>query len=267
MDFGRLREALATVVGAYLPIPGELHHFWNTSLLGPLSASLPLALAMIFLFSLALSRSRPALLFYVSATGAVLLFSYVKYEGYARHHGNLFLILIAALWLADEAALSSAQGRLGRACLIPILTVQTAVGLFSFSMDFLYPFSAAKETADFLRGHKELPRLLAGDEDYAVSTVAGYLDRAIYYPRQDRMGTYIVWNRARRFVRLRKVLGRARAFGDRAHTDVLLILDRPMSPRLVSETGIQVNLVKSFQNSIVHDEAFYLYRLHSPSPG
>ncbi|NQU11718.1 hypothetical protein HQ590_13065 [bacterium] len=84
--------------------PRETLHFWGSSrvVAAPwfgrhlllYSAVLPVA-AVLFLMR------RPAvLLTYIAGTLALLAFFYVKYFGSIRHHGFLYVLLVAAAWMA-----------------------------------------------------------------------------------------------------------------------------------------------------------------------
>ena len=61
----------------------------------------------------------------------------------------------------------------------------------------MYPFSNGKAVASYLSNVKEQKPIIVGTEDFAVSTVAGYLDYPIYYPERQSLGTFMIWNKSR----------------------------------------------------------------------
>ena len=97
---------------------------------------------------------------------------------------------------------------------------------------------------------------IIGDSDFAVSSIAGYLNREIYYPRGDRMGSYVIWDERRtRPTEPILELGRRRAAEQ--HQDVLVILNvRDQSAHEIA----------SFQGSIVDSEDYYIYLMQTEKP-
>ena len=59
------------------------------------------------------------------------------------------------------------------------------------------PYSQGRNTATWLQRHHLADGFLVGSRDYAVSTVAGYLQRPIYYLECECYGTYVEWNERR----------------------------------------------------------------------
>jgi len=74
---------------------------------------------------------------------------------------------------------------------------QVAAAVYVDYLDYLAPFSHGKAAAECIRSHNLQNLPIAGDPDYAASTVAGYLDRPIYYIVSGRRGTFIIWDRSR----------------------------------------------------------------------
>jgi hypothetical protein len=97
---------------------------------------------------------------------------------------------------------------------------------------------------------------IVGDTDAPLATLAGYLNRDIYYPRGDRMGTYVVWNTKRVNGPKDPVIDIGRGKALELHQDVLVILNYPSNV-----TGPGVQEVVSFPGSIVHSEDYYVYRV------
>lgn len=132
-------------------------------------------------------RKRAALIVYGLGTSALLAWSYVANIGFTRHHGFLFLVFIASLWIAygspgnKEAvdAVKKEAGppwrRKGKAALLAVFLLgQFIAGAFALGMDFLHPFSQAKNVARHIRelGYAGLPAV--GDMDIVTAPVAGH---------------------------------------------------------------------------------------------
>lgn len=231
-------------------------------------ASLLLLAASLLLFA-----RRPLVLgVYAAGTAGMLGFLYGKYPGLIWHHGHLFLWWIACLWLCAclpprelawrplNAAAAWAERR--RALLlVPILLLQLATGMRAYFLDLRKPYSAAKEAAAFVRAHG-LDRLtMAGDEDFIVMSVVGYLDPGtrIFYVAGERFGSFILWDRQRlkRPPRGRAPMLRAQRLARERGEDVLYIssyvVPGPLPPFATK--------LAAFEDRIWPDEKFYLYRL------
>jgi hypothetical protein len=269
----RLGATAETAWRAYVPVPRVTYEFWNTNIVTSpvLIYVLSSALVAFFVFSF---LDKPAVLgLYCSGTLAIMLFTYVKYLGKLRHYGNLFILLAACLWLAEtypssklRAGLGARLAGLARAhkgkVVWFILVSQLAAAVIAGTMDFLHPFSAAKEVAGYLETHGLADMLIVGDKDYAAMGVSGYLGREIYYPRARGMGSYVIYNEERRYMRPAEVFHTARRLSNERKEDVLVLLDyKPdMSPAGVVE-------IHSFTGAIIPTERFYLYLMeYGPEP-
>jgi hypothetical protein len=264
-----LGETLSGVWRAFLPIPSSLSHFWNSNFFlqdTTLKRRWPmLGSAIILLIALLLlARKRFALLAYVSATAATLAFMQVKYLGGERHAGHLFLVFVACLWISARfpeeslvfhpferpSRLLAGQRQRILSCL---LCVHFAVAATASWVDWARPFSQGKAVAAFLRSSGMAGMFMVGDPDAAVATVAGYLDRGIYYPRSQSIGSFIVWNR-KRLQPPRSLIEAATDIATLRKEEVLIISNGPL------ETGTSsAHEVAQFTGGIEQDEDFYLY--------
>lgn len=78
----------------YLPFPRPGIGFWNTNLLDSWPGfQAVLSGVLLLLVGWVLRRRPAALAFWLAATFGTLAFLYLKYFGYLRHHGHLFLAL------------------------------------------------------------------------------------------------------------------------------------------------------------------------------
>jgi hypothetical protein len=95
-DFHRFNQSLSRIWNSYILVlvPGDAK---------PLDVFLFAILSVgIFVFCITFFWDHPIVLaFYSCGTGSILLFTYLKFLGSARHYGHLYLILITALWLKN----------------------------------------------------------------------------------------------------------------------------------------------------------------------
>lgn len=284
LDLPRLQSTLATVWQSYVPLPAPEYHFWGTNLIADPRWQALLAVILLAFGILLFSRQPFPFLLYVLGTAGLLTFTYVKYPGSLRHHGHLYLLLIASLWLSSQevpgegpaapaSRLWSSPGpsphislfhTLGDFCrarrdrvVTALLAAHLLAGLWAASLDLLYPFSASQDAARFIQ-ERRLDRLaIVGDADDAASSVAGCLERRLYYPASRGWGSFIVWNRQRKTeLAPGEVLSQAGALSRQRRQDVLLLLNHELPPGRFPVIPLQ-----QFTQSLVPVENYYLYLL------
>ena len=128
-------------------------------------------------------------------------------------------------------------------------------GIGACSIDLLYPFSASKNAAIFIKENQLDNTEIIGHIDYAITPLAVYLDRKIYYPGGDRYGSFIVFDKKRLVdISEPQLLAKADELVLENKKDVLIILNRSLKTKADS-----VVKLKEFTESIVDDEKYYLY--------
>ncbi len=273
LDLRKAAIVLTTIFQAYVPIPNFFnYHFWNTNIFmrGVGSIAAAFISAGLIMFSVALfARRRAVLLLYLTGTLGILLFTYVKYYGYLRHNGNLFLLLIACLWLSSDSSesapddakqnrITSFVQRYKGVFITGILCLHIPGGIFAWAMDFVYPFSSIRPTADYIKSAGLQEMLVVASDERFVSPITGYLDKRFYYPDSERFGTHIVYNNRTRGRSATEILERARQFLHQGNPAVLLVLSFKLTDR---SPDLNVEELKHFESGIVGDEEYFLYRV------
>lgn len=263
-DPWRAGVALRTVVAAFVPIPRPQYHFWNTTLLDQLGYAAAVAGAIWLVIVAVLLWNRPAALtLWIAGTGTILAFTFAKFDGSLRHHGQLFVTFVAASWIAASAGADSGTRTscARRVVFATVLSIQAVGGLGAAAADAVLPFSASGRTAQFLReAHLEhLP--LVGDRDATTAGVASALGRPIYYPSSRRTSTFVVWDSRRQHRSPDAVIlaaaAHVRGLGG---GDVVIVLDRALN---APPEG--VTLAARFEESVVDDERFHVYLDRRPA--
>lgn len=212
LNLDRLRHVLATITSAYAPVRVSAHEFFPTQI-PPwpetvFSSLWFLGFFIVAVATLALLRRPVALAYFALSNLGLLALFYLKFIGYLRHHGFLFICFATSLWLAKEIApkpvvkpleqTSDRAWRLLKLMFPLILVVQVIAAGIAVAAERANIFSGAKAAAALLRS-KELDHLtLLGEPDYAVSPILGYLDKkSAYYPAGDRYGSFIIWDQTR----------------------------------------------------------------------
>ena len=182
--------------------------------------------------------------------GIVLFENIWDYPGAARHHGVVFLALIALAWTA-RLRYSPAAGSLW--VLGALLIINACGGVLTLASE-LRPFSEGYNAAEWLKQNDLADGFLIGSRDAETSTVAGYLGRQIYYLECECRGSFIVWNDKRQdylspeeFVRrLTKAVTLA---GQR---DVILIRSQPITIEDITSRApnLSVAMLNSFDKRL-----------------
>ncbi len=242
------------------------------------------SLAVLFLLSTLtfIKRSNSAIIFFISGISSLFLFNYFLYLGVgSRHYGYYYLILIAALWLSerkDNKLLKQPERfqlfglnylrKLFPFLLTLCLSVHLFAGIHRVAYDFYTPYSAGKETARYIKqnGWSRFP--IFGTRDVEVTTVAGYLDKDIYYPELRTWGSYTQWNKRQQLERDKTLLYITEFLNQNPKIDkALLILskgsafvDLKQGKKLVFPS-FTLTADQSFERSWTKPERFYLYWL------
>jgi hypothetical protein len=291
-DWPLLQKVAATPLLAYLPLPHWGFHFWNTNLLVELGlpTALQLILGSLFLLFgiLILRRKAEILVAYLAGTAGLLGFFYLKYYGFLRHHGHLFLLFVICSWLflgaragaAGEAGPAGPPRRFRtgtNAVFTAILACQLAAGLAAGGMDAFRTFSQGRIAARFIASHGLDGLPIVGDIDFACTTISGYLNKRIYYPRGRRWGSFVVWDTIRKErVSEALVIDTAWRLGLKRRQACLIILNSPLAEGWFGFTRLRK--IGQTRPAVVEDESFFLYLLpynggredfyfHPPLPG
>jgi hypothetical protein len=228
---------------SYVPIPWGFpvwnHLLWGSNFIDgvPVGLSVKVGLSLLLggISAGLLLRRPPAFFLYLVGAGTLFFVQFVVNAGALRHKAFLFLLFIAALWIAGNSAArefsSAPMQRLGKVFdrwrnpfVVGLLAIQMIMGIDAYGADWYYPFSASKETARFLResGLSNLPIL--GCREPQVASLSAYLDKPIYYLQSSRFGTYADQSRRLEELSARQVVKQTIQFAQREHTDVVLVL-------------------------------------------
>ncbi|MDM9382083.1 hypothetical protein QUB80_15380 [Chlorogloeopsis sp. ULAP01] len=262
----KLAGIVALIAKSYIPIPQFFNfQFWNTSIF-PSGISLILSIILLCLAICIFIRKPLILLLYLSGTFGILLFAYLKIRGVLRHHGHLFILFIACLWLCNYYSNSNwLYSRFQRfinfwykqkdKLITSILLLHLFAGIFAFSMDLVYPFSASKEAANFIISNQLNNNVIVGSKDYIMSPLAALLNRKIYYPQMNGFSSFVDWGK-RKDVKSQRVIEEVNNFVAQTNNQILLILDSPLN---TEPPTLRISQLKSFSKNLVGDEKYYLY--------
>jgi hypothetical protein len=272
LSLNRVVSAIALIWKSYAPLPVPSLHFWNKNLVREGDAAFLSVLLVIG--AIAVFIRKPLILFlYSSGTGAIVLMSLLKHGGGLRHWGFAFVLFVVCLWLATD--LPDAAYRPPRFWLrlhhwltqkqnsffTVILSLQLLAGGFAYGMDWVFPFSQAQATSQFIQQQPMTELALIGDRDWAALTVSGFLDQPLFYPASDREGTFLIWNDQRRDRALPEVIERSQQHLITQQQTGLLILNNALTAPELALFPQTPQIIGQFTGAIVSDENYHLYKI------
>lgn len=269
-DLARADMVLDTVAASFLPLPDNAVAYWNSHFLASqfrwatTYQKLQWAVSIMCLLcaTLSLRRHPIALAVYSCATTGLLLFFYIKYPGYLRHHGFLFLAFFAACWLARaDRDHSERDGNMNMSFLALILVVQAAAGLRAAYLEYQHPFSNAASAARLLAQHgmANLP-LVAEPDDRAMAVIGQIPATEAYYVRAQRWGSFVRWDRSRLSpADDATILAMLEQLHHERRARIALVLNRPLSPQILARDNRISMIAKADRNAAVADERYFLY--------
>ena len=246
------RLELRELVRALVPIPPlRAEGWWNDSIVDSPSGVVVglFALVAVGLVALAIRRSPVSLAMWAAGVGGFLLFGYVVYPGSIYHYGHVYLLAIAAIWLA-----SSRGEAVDRRLVVALLGVQAVGGVAALALDAAGPFSNGERLAAAL----DDGGVVVVDPDWTGTTIAGERGGSVHMAASGEQRTYVRWDDVRECLERHAPLCLERsevvARAERAGGDVLVL---PAGARLPASAPFR--LVEVFDGAAT-DEDFALYR-------
>jgi hypothetical protein len=301
--YSSARSLAGAVVDGYLPVPFDKRNFWNTNrFLGqdsykapqplriPRERLLPAGLALLAFGALLLAGRPWMLVPFFLGTFAQLAFAHLFFFGHTRHHGMLFLMLVASLWMsfapspsasndnrADESDAGTAAHSTGRIAglwerhrmhaFAALLVLHVWGATIAIRTDWAETFSQAKDTARWLgQQFGDLDSVVfIGDRSPVASSVVGYLGlEQMYYPDRSAFGSYLIYDERRKERRTRSLADEVQSLTSTLGKDAVFVLSHPLK----KEDGLdrKAQLVRRFSGAIAGDESYWIYFLRHAGP-
>jgi hypothetical protein len=224
-------KVLAMPWRAFVPLPWPGLHFWNTNLLDAWPALQAVAGVLTLALAVALLWPRKVALatFGLGAAG-FLAFGYIKYVGVGRHHGHLWLLFAAALWLGGGLGIQEDRRSWRARALLILLILHCGVAGYASWMDLRHPFSNGAAIAELIRGEGLDRHPLFGHREPPAATVALALGRPLYSPSRHLFVTHPDYGPEQRELSPQEVRCAARELARREAQDVVLVMNWELPP-------------------------------------
>ena len=280
----RVSSTAAKIIRADLPVPLDRFNFWNSNRFlqtdtgrhtePAIPAEKQTVYGLMLLLCLALpffKRPWPGLA-YLSAALAMLSFFYVKYPGSIRHHGFIYLSLVAALWMSYYYTPWKAQWRIPEKVLcfidryriaffVPIFVVQIWGTAIAVKHDWSDTFSVAKEASEWLK--QQYPDndavIYAAASGPCATAITGYLEvKSVFYMDADRFASYVTWDNTRGRKAWWKSVRQLTKLGKEDDRPIIFISDKRLGRHFA---GRACDEIARFSDGIVGSENCRIYRL------
>ena len=260
------------IVGAYIPIPQFTLSFWESNIIVYFLSGFKFLYTFIIILILIIIpmfviKRRYIFLYIVGTFGILFIPFFVYLLKYIRHFGHLFLLFITCLWLSninkDDKYLINTKGNFNKIFRITFLIIILIASLIgssvAFYYDWKYPFSNAKYVAEYIEENFDKDKIvIVGYQDYVAETVAGYLDKDIYYPNYKEFRKLVTW--PDRIDQIPTDETFRDAYNLSIYNDeVLVITWFDASEEKIPEYYFFKKLDTNFTNSIVSTENYYLF--------
>jgi len=277
----RVANAVRLLASVFVPIPeAGRSDWWNSNIVTGRAALLDAAIAVagVVLVVWLFRRAPVVLAAWLAATAAILFVAYQGGFASMRHGGYAIVLLVAALWIARSSDETMFDDRRRRLALLLVFTTGAVGAGIAWIEELATPFSAAEQTARWMRdnGLDRMP--IAGADDFAVASLASLLDLdRIYYPQRGEWGTFVSWDpKRRRDTTLGEatadVASRVAASGE----PMLFVLTRPPTRNgpqgavVIREAmvapAVKARLLAAFTDSVVEDEKMFVYEIAPVAP-
>lgn len=253
----RFASVMTGIWRSYVPIPSFQVEFWSDNIISNKIIRFFLSVVLLAFSIKLFFRAKKVFILYCFGTFSILAFSYFVYNSpNLRHFGHLYIIFMMCLVLASRA--ESISSKTARYFVPLILTFQVVAGVSASMLDWVYPFTAGKAAANYIKDQGLDDHVIIGDEDYVLTTLSGYLEKPVYHLSILRPATYVTWNKERlRTVEPREVVETANALEMQGH-NVLVALNYELEPW---EAG-NLEKISEFTESVTKDEVFHFYKIN-----
>ena len=252
--------------------------FWNSNLLVNLSKPVSgiFALLIYFVPLLLFFKNKKTLYFVYFALIGTQIFFFVTQRAATRFHGMTYITIIIALWIEYyynsedyklKDYLHSLKLTLFKNTIIySILIIHFISGIYAYSMDYIYPFTSAKETIDYLK-----PKKIVSQEIVTVTCdgtlLSAYLERKIYFLCDESLQSFCRWDSScAGSVTQEKAIV---MLTDYMNSDkkILFISYYPLTNNFNNKKWVQLNnsikvrFIKKFDINIVDKSNYYIFEV------
>lgn len=258
-------------------------HFWNSNLLvnwsKPISAAL--GLMTYFLPLLLFYKNRKALFFVYIGLIGVQVFFFVTQMSATRYDGMNYFIIIVGLWIERFYPSEDYKIRdflsswkltlLRKPILYCILIIQLFSGLYSYAMDYEYPFASSKKAIDYLKENK-----LNNNKIITITcdgtAISPYLEKKVYFLCDGSYQSYCHWNFDCALNISNKNISDMLTSYMSANEYAIYVSNYPITKNLTENNweninqNVKIRFLKRYNQNIVRNSYYYIYEVAKIRP-
>jgi hypothetical protein len=275
LSYKRIGKGFSVLWKGLFPVPAfGSDHPWNTNFAVTFSKQLalvPIMLAWFIPAVLLIKKKQVLIFFYVTAFSIALFIYFSPIIVSVRHCGIFFLLLLAALWMAEYSLqpeelknkfsirFKQLSGRAARPLFIVILTAQVIAGVYMYIIDWNRPFSNGKAVAEWLAENADPLETVVVNDHFTGPPVSAYRGRRVFYAENNAMGSFCKWNTQPFMISQDTLFTRALRLLERENRQTLfLVSDKPLAE---SSERINARFIKDFPGALVQAENYWIYEL------
>jgi len=252
-NIGTLSDFFKTFGMAFINIPEINIHFWNSYFLNP-TGQFIIGIISYFLVLTHLIKFKRTFLFFLITTLTIQLFFGVKYYGYLRHFGHLYIVFIITLWLNSIEYKKIDYNFNTNKIVLFIFLTQIYASIIAYYYDFNYKFSDSQAISSFIEKNNKKTLYYP---DYAAAPISFYTAQRVFCLDMNKSMSYMKMTKDRidRYGYLHLV--------DNYHKNNHFLDDKYLITNelipLDIQSKLKLKLIKSSEKCINIDEQYYCY--------
>ena len=188
-----LPDLLFVLLAVYNAIRLFRHAMWRDELQASCCSRRPCSLCRLSPCFIIVRDALRTAEFALTYFGVLLYVQLWQFPGGLRHYGILFVAFVGTVWMWRSTL---PPRRAAPSLWVALLVINAVGGLTTLAWEFR-PYSQSRNAATWIETMHLEDKFLMGSPDWAASSVAGYLQRPIYYLDCECFGTHVVWNEQR----------------------------------------------------------------------
>lgn len=254
-NIGTLSDFFKTFGMAYINIPNINIHFWNSYILNP-TGQFFIGIICYISVLFYLIKFKKTFLFFIVSTTVIQLFFGVKYYGYLRHFGHLYIVFIITLWLNSIEYEKVNYNFKKNKIIVFILLTQIYATIVSYYYEFSYKFSDSQSFSKFVK-EIEKDKKTIYYPDYAAAPISFYNSRKVFCLDMNQDISYMKMTKDRMDRYSYSNLEAAILKNEDFIKNKTLITNEYIPIEIQSK--LKLKLVKTSERCINKDEQYYCY--------
>jgi len=249
-------------------------HFWNSNLLVNWSKSVAAVFGLLCYFiPLFLYKSRRTIFFVYFGLAGSQLFFFLTQMSASRYHGMAFILVIMGLWIDNfqkrkqhQETILSKITFLKNPIVYSILAIQFCTGIYAYILDYRYPFTSAKETAEYLQKNR-LDRLEVISVTCDGTLISPYLRKKVWFLCDESYQSYCHWdficsmNISKQAI-LEKISAHMHGLKNAVYVSTYPLTDMKTAQWIRINETIKIRFLKKFDRDIIlRNSGFYIFEI------